>query len=113
MVNSVSRRVAALINDAGHGASKRIADECGVQSSQVSRWKNGRATPPRKYWPTLEDFFGLEPGELTQMATGASEEEHLDLMVATLDRLQGELDALRQDVDELWLSRRRDARRQS
>ncbi len=77
------------------GLSQRdLGDRFGVDQTTVSRWVRGKQAPERHLWPDLADFLGLELGELTTMLLASSPE-------ARLDRLEAQVDELRQLVGEL------------
>lgn len=87
---AVKRRLAQLFAAYGRGAGSALARHVGVSPTSANRWAAPHGDcPAPSYWPAIEQFFKVEPGDLARAgglhpppagpAASAVPEEELEL----------------------------------
>jgi hypothetical protein len=64
---AVKARLRALFLERGRGTGSDLARAVGVTPTSANRWASEHGDcPDAAYWPAIERFFGLPPGELAR-----------------------------------------------
>lgn len=82
-------------DDADRGTAAQMARDLGIDPTRVSKWRNGRELPPRKYRAHVEERLGLAVGTLSG-ATPPVDDDKLAEMIAAIARIERRLDVLEQ-----------------
>jgi hypothetical protein len=87
---AVKRRLRWLFQNYGRGAGSRLAEAVGVSPTSANRWASPRGDcPDPSHWPAIEDFFGVDRGDLAK--AGGLVTTPADTDVVGIAALAGEL----------------------
>lgn len=85
--------VRGLLAAAPRGTQARLAEAAGVNVATVSRWASGSVVPTEPNCRAIEQFFGLDSGELSGYAL-QSRAEQAAVIAERIAGLEAQIEAL-------------------